>query len=208
MPTYVKVPLIALATAVSFLMLPVIGLPYGNFDWTAYSQPYQPPGAPPPGGACTYTVRYGDTLFSIARRFGVPVGQIARANSIRNINHIYVGQRLFIPNCRQQGPQCPSYVVRRGDTLTSIAYRFGTSVQTIVRQNGIRNPSRIFVGQRLVICPGHTGQFPAARYYVVRRGDTVSAIAYRFGTTPGAIIAANNLRYPWRIFPGQRLRIP
>lgn len=161
MPTRLKVPLVFLTTIASILLLPVISLPYGNFDWTAYSHPYQQPGGPPPGGTCTYTVRYGDTLFSIARRFGTSVHRLARANGIRNPNYIFAGQRLVIPNCQQQ-------------------HAF----------------------------PGYHPRYSSAHVYIVRRGDTVSGIAYRFGSRSSAIIAANNLRYPWLIFPGQRLVIP
>ncbi len=201
-----KLPLIFLTVIACLLLLPVVGLPYGNFDWTVYSQPYPPPKAPPTGAVCVYTVRFGDTLFSIARRFGTSVTSIAQANAIRDVNQIFVGQVLVIPNCRLL--QCAVYVVKPGDTLFSIARRFGTSVRALAFQNAILNPSRIFVGQRLLICPGVARPLPKARIYIVKRGDTVWSIAIRFGTTQAAIIAANNLRYPWLIFPGQRLLIP
>lgn len=207
MSTRVKVSLVFLAVVGCFLLLPMIGLPYGNFDWVVHSQPYQAPRVLPAPGACVYQVRFGDTLFSIARRFGTSVGDIALANSIRDINHIFVGQGLVIPNCRPT--QCTVYTVRPGDTLFSIARRFSTSVRAIALQNRIIHPSRIFAGQRLLICPGGVSRpVPRARVYIVRPGDTVYSIALRFGTTASALIADNNLRYPWLIFPGQHLRVP
>ena len=73
------------------------------------------------------------------------------------------------------------YTVRRGDTLSGIAARFGTTYQAIASYNGITNPNRIYIGQRLRIpAGGSTGE---ARTYTIRPGDTLSGIAYRFGTT-------------------------
>ncbi len=107
------------------------------------------------------------------------------------------------------------YVVRAGDTLGSIAARFGVSVSAIARANNIANPNRIYVGQRLVI-PGVGGAPPAPApapapvtggVYIVQPGDTLARIAARFGTTVGALVALNNLSNPDRIWVGQRLRI-
>jgi LysM repeat protein len=120
----------------------------------------EPTAAPPPPavtGGCYYVVRRGDTLFSIARRFGTTIGAIAQANGLSNPRYIRAGQRLIIPGAY---PACapPSavagttvYMVRRGDTLYSIARRYGTTVAAIAQANGIANPHRIWAGQRLVI---------------------------------------------------------
>ena len=97
-----------------------------------------------------YRVHRGDTLYSIGRRNGVSVWQLASWNHIRNVNCIYAGQVLVIYS------GCPSgghtvYVVRCGDTLSRIARLYGTSVWAIASANGIRNINYIYVGQRLVI---------------------------------------------------------
>jgi LysM repeat protein len=197
--------LIVLVTVLgSFLLLPFLGLPYGPLNWTVHSQPYKQPR--PVGETCLYTVRYGDSLASIARRFNTSIAAIAQANAIRHVNRIFGGQTLVISNCRAS--RCIVYTVHRGDTLFSLARRFNTSVNTIARQNHIVNPTRLFAGQRLLICPGGRLPAPAHRIHTVHRGDTLWSIAMRYGTTPWAIVAANNLRYPWLIYPGQRLRIP
>jgi LysM repeat protein len=103
-----------------------------------------------------------------------------------------------------------TYTVQRGDTLSAIAKRFGTTVDAIVRANGITNPSRIVTGQKLII-PGATTSSSSAtggRVYIVQRGDTLSRIAARYGTTVNAIVKANNLSNPNYIYAGQRLIIP
>lgn len=197
--------LIALTAVMgSFLLLPMLGLPYGRLNWTVHSQPYKQPRKV--GGICLYTIRYGDSLFSIAQRFDTSLAAIAQASAIRDVNTISGGQTLVIPNCK--ATRCVVYTVRQGDTLFSVARRFNTTVNAIAKQNRIISPTRVFAGQRLLVCPG--GQFPAPerRVHTVRRGDTLWSIAMRYGTTPWAIIAANNLRHPWLIYPGQQLRIP
>lgn len=103
-----------------------------------------------------YLIRRGDTLSGIARRFGVSVACLARANGIVNPNRIFAGRCLVIPcSCRVVFPQpgaCFTYIVRPGDTLSGIAVRFGTSVFTLMRLNGLVNPNLIFAGQRLLVC--------------------------------------------------------
>ncbi len=125
--------------------------------------------AEPAQGDTIYIVRSGDTLYSIARKFGVTVAAIARANNITNTSLIYVGQRLVIPSpaggptssgstgaTGGAGPCSRSYVVQRGETLRRIASKCGTTVSAIVAANGLGNPNLIYVGQVLTIPNGTT----------------------------------------------------
>jgi LysM repeat protein len=162
-----------------------------------------------------HTVSWGDTLFSIANKYGVALNALMQANNIRNSNFIYVGQRLLIPGGTIPGPlpNPTTYVVQNGDTLFSIAMRHDTSVNALMQANGLQN-YWIFVGQVLRI-PGYAPQpvpVPPAptpgMYYIVRPGDYLAAIAYRFGTTVYAIQIANRLANSNFIWVGQRLFIP
>ncbi len=115
-----------------------------------------PTGGGQPGGGTVYVVRYGDTLSSIAWRFGVSVQAIMNANGITNPNLIYVGQRLVIPasSYYPPPPQGVYYRVQPGDTLYSIAWRYGVSVWSIVHANGLSNPNLIYAGQVIFIPTG------------------------------------------------------
>jgi LysM repeat protein len=105
----------------------------------------------PPITGNYYVVQRGDTLYSIARRYGASVWQLAAYNNICNMNLIYVGQVLIIPGT---GPAPGEhYVVKRGDTLYSIARRYGLPVWQLASYNGIPNPNRIYVGQVIRIPP-------------------------------------------------------
>jgi len=166
--------------------------------------------APPASGPVVHVVQAGENLFRISLRYGTTVNAIMKANSLHS-TVIYVGQRLTIPGSYAP-PSGPSftYVVKRGDTLYAIALRFGTTVTVLARMNGLVNPSHIYVGQRLrlpgsqpVPQPGKCGV-----WHTVQRGDTVSALALRYGTTIWTIVSANNLASANRIYVGQRLFIP
>lgn len=103
-----------------------------------------------------------------------------------------------------QAPATSTYTVRSGDTLSSIASKFGTSYQTLASLNGISNPNLIYVGQVLrVNGSASTGSV----YYTVRAGDSLSAIASRYGTSYQSIAALNGLSNPNLIYAGQTLKI-
>jgi LysM repeat protein len=108
-----------------------------------------------PAVAATGTVHVvlpGQTLTGIARWYGVDMWALARANGIVNPSFIYVGQRLVIPATGSAMPG-QSYRVRPGDTLYSIARRYGVTAWSLAQANGIYNLNHIIVGQLLVI-PG------------------------------------------------------
>jgi lipoprotein-anchoring transpeptidase ErfK/SrfK len=105
-----------------------------------------------------YIVQPGDTLLRIAARHDVSVSQLACANGLHWTSWVYVGQRLTIPGSTTGGPPssaATTYVVRREDTLTRIAARYGVSVSSLARANGLGLYSWVYVGQRLTI-PGQT----------------------------------------------------
>jgi LysM repeat protein len=164
-------------------------------------------------GYDTYIVTRGDTLKSLANRFGTSVDVLLSLNrSITNVNLIYEGQRLVVPSGRgvpvPPPPNNPPpangqiYYAQSGDTLRKIAARFNTSVDAILKVNPqITNPNLIFVGQGIVIPAG-------VSTYVVQRGDTLRIIANRFGTTVDNLLVLNpNIKNPNLIYVGQVIRV-
>jgi len=104
--------------------------------------------APPAYGPIYHCVRYGETLSSIGRLYGVNPYAIARANGLANPNCIYAGQWLLIPTCCAYSRV---HVVAYGETLLSISRWYGVSPWAIAQANGIYNLNCIYAGQRLVI---------------------------------------------------------
>ena len=105
--------------------------------------------APQTTTASTYTVQSGDTLSSIASKFGTSYQTLASLNGISNPNLIYVGQVLQVTGSASNSSVY--YTVRAGDNLSSIASRYGTSYQSIASLNGLANPNLIYAGQTLKI---------------------------------------------------------
>lgn len=99
-----------------------------------------------------YTVTQFDTMSSIANQFEVPVNELMAYNNLTSNSFLYPGMIIIIPprRPRPRPPQNQIYVVRRGDTIWSIANRFGVSVQNIMFANNLTFPI-VFPGQRLII---------------------------------------------------------
>ena len=163
----------------------------------------------PPSGTITYTVQRNDNLTSIANRFGTTVSELVRLNNISNPNLIYPGQVLII---RENGSDIPdgtqTYTVQQGDTLSEIAARYGTTVNELVRLNNIADRDLIYPGQVLIIREGGTTPPSGTTTYIVQRGDTLTEIAARYGTTVNEIVRLNNIADRDLIYPGQVLIIP
>ncbi len=119
--------------------------------------------------ATTYIVQRGDNLYRISVKFGVSMAALAQANYIVNPDKIYAGQVLCIPGGGYPPPpppppppgQCIYYTVKLGDTLGSIAIKYGTTVSAIQRANNIPNPNLIYAGMTLCIPTGGVSRPPA-----------------------------------------------
>jgi len=164
-----------------------------------------------------HIVQRGDTLYSIARRYGTTVSALVQANGLRNPNRIYVGQRLVIPGTAAASSSSSSgsvHVVQRGENLFRIALRYGTTVQALARANNLSNTSLIYVGQRLVIPAGGSASpapatsgvsAPTAGKWIEIRLASQSLVAYE-GQRPvyWATVSTGTYRTPT---PKGRFRI-
>jgi TolB protein len=147
-----------------------------------------------------YTVRTGDTLSNIARRWNIPLISLINANNLAAPYTIYVGQQLSMP------PGVTTYVVKPSDYLFSISQMYGLPMSIIAEANGIDPPYILLPGQILVIPQG-------VPYYIVRPGDTLYKIAARYNVIINGqprydlIINANPGLTP-SITPGMAIAIP
>jgi membrane-bound lytic murein transglycosylase D len=169
---------------------------------------------PPEVTFARYRVRRGDTLSTIARRHRTTVNAIVHANKLGSRHRIRAGQRLKVP---QRGGSTPAvsanrgggsalvnHTVRRGDSLWRLASRYGSTVDRIKRDNGLRS-DRLAVGQKIEI---RTGNSAGSRSYTVRRGDSVGLIAQAQKVSVDGLLRANGLSRSSRIYPGQVIQLP
>jgi membrane-bound lytic murein transglycosylase D len=175
--------------------------------------------------ATTYRVRRGDNLSSIASQFGTTVSTLKRLNGLKS-SAIRSGQTLRVrgeakpkpknnipKNTTQTTPKSavpasPKYhVVRRGDTLYSLARKYNTSVTRIKALNKISSNS-IHIGRKLIVRAGSEQTVAGtAKTYTVRSGDSLWTISRKLGKSIASIKQANGLKGSG-IKIGQRLRVP
>ena len=177
------------------------------------------------------TVQKGDTLTAIAKREGVSLNNLLSANGLGRNSTIYVGQSMLVPQSQAVENEAAletehsgkEVTVKKGDTLSAIANRHGSSVRILKALNNLTRDT-IFVGQTLVVpassseparsfsepvMPSQTTASPSGLVtYTVKAGDTPSGIARQYGITSRELMAANNITDPRRLYIGRSLVIP
>ncbi|XVL12562.1 LysM peptidoglycan-binding domain-containing protein [Staphylococcus xylosus] len=168
--------------------------------------------------ATTYKVKSGDSLWSIANKFNTSVDKLKSLNNLSS-NVIFPNQSLKVSgtsssNTSSNTSTGTTYTVKSGDTLSDIAARYGTTYQKIMSLNGLSN-FNIYPGQKLKVSgsastggsntSGNTSS-GSTTTYTVKSGDSLSAIAARYGTTYQKIMSLNGLTN-FNIYPGQKLKV-
>lgn len=183
----------------------------------------------------SYTVAAGDTVSSIAGRFGIATASVLALNGLGWKSVIFPGQILTLsgPTAAPiQTAPTPSatpngYTIVAGDTVSKIAAKTGVPMQAILSANGLGSTSTIFAGRTLTIpgpstavaasapisavpvaAPTPVAQSIAATAHVIDSGDTVAAIAKKYGVSIQAILNANGLGWSSIIYGGRSLVIP
>ncbi len=173
-------------------------------DTTKIPEPETPP--PTPNDTESIIIKRGDTLSELAIEYGTTVDRLVELNNIANPNLIFAGSTLLVP-INDGKKQSVTYTVKKGDTLSSIAKKYGITVSQIVNINNIKHPNLIYVGQVLTI-PTETNINDIGHIlYKVRRGNTLYQIARMYNTSIAQIVRLNRIANPNLIYAGQILRI-
>jgi LysM repeat protein len=189
--------------------------------------------APPkikPIGA-EYTVRRGDCLSWIAKKFKIPLKDLLNANALDHNAKLSVGQKLLLPGITQEQIDAMNtapfeYIVQKGDCLSLIAHKYGVSVREIRAANNLKN-DRIIAGKKLII-PEHgrymnhaekgndrakatkkekNFEVNADGYYTVRRGDSLSTIASKAKVSVRDLQNWNNISDPAKTKVGEKILV-
>ena len=158
----------------------------------------------------TYTVKSGDTLYGISNQFGVSVMDLARANNLSLTDTLSVGKTLTIPSSSGTNPNNMFiYTVKKGDSIYSIAKKYDTTVDEIIKINNLKT-NALSIGQQLKLPENYTKEdemiLPNYINYTVKKGDNLYSIAKLYNTTPDIIIKDNSLSNN-NLSIGQNLKI-
>lgn len=178
-----------------------------------YSQVYASTSAPQRSASSqedvsVHVVRRGENLTLIARRYGTSVDDLRRLNRLPRRAVIKVGQRIVVKEDQGTADSSApgtSHMVTRGENLTAIANRYNTSVQAIKNVNGLKSDI-VLVGQRLNI-PGRGRVVNKPFYHQVERGENLTYIAQKYGTSIASLRNLNRIRSNSVLYVGQKLKI-
>jgi len=169
-----------------------------------------------PTGSFAYTIKSGDTLFQLARRYNTTVAAIMAINPGIDPNNLQIGQVICIPQAAPPVPPCPNgflYTIKAGDTIFKLSQQFGVSVDAIIRANPGIDPNNLQIGQ--VICIPQPvpptpplPPCPNGFYYTIIAGDTLFSISQKFNVPVQEIINANPGIDPNNLRIGQVICIP
>jgi len=173
-----------------------------------------------------YTVKAGDNLWNISRKYGVSVAVITDINHLGDKDLLSLGQKLEIPGVgggipdsnQKEEPTIIVYTVVKGDTLWGISQRYDVNMSTIISSNNLKEITRLSIGQKLELPITNMDIAKAEGYsqgneaeeiiYYVKKGESLWSISHEYNVKLEAIIAANRITDASKISAGQQLRIP
>ena len=153
-----------------------------------------------PLGSNYYTVKSGDSLWSISRKFGVTVNDLKKVNNLSS-NLLSIGQNLIIPG-KKNNTSSNEYVVKKRDTLYGIANKYNVSVDNLKSYNNLSTDS-LSIGQIIKIPDNKVN----SNEYVVKSGDSLYSISRKYGVSVDELMSVNNLKSTV-LSVGQVLKIP
>lgn len=144
-----------------------------------------------------HRVRRGETITSIARRYGVSIDLLLETNQLHRKSIIRAGQHLLVSDGWRDGDK---HRIRRGETISTIAVRYNVSMSHLLEANQLHKKSIIRAGDTLII--------PDIRKHRIRRGETIGMIARKYDVRASALLKTNRLKKESVILAGETLLIP
>ena len=168
----------------------------------------------------THRVGRGQTLSYIAKKYGTTVSALIAANNIRNQNQIKVGQNLVIPSSNHYIPEYSTpkgkdkiiHIVKKGETLGQISDAYGVSLSKVRAWNNLYGRRFIYPGQKIQIFAESASEPIAGEQregnkitHIIRKGESLSFLADRYKVSVNELKNWNNLNGTRYIYPGQKI---
>jgi LysM repeat protein len=186
----------------------------------------------PAHAANSYKVQPGDSLSTIAEKNKVSINQLVSINNLKNAHDIRVGDIILISDITARNYKVKSqlHTVQPGDSFTSIAKQYKTSVAVIAELNNFEvTKNQLYVGDKIAVPFTSVTTPPASKptatnitrsgnrpslpkvtvmSYTVKKSDTLTRLAYRYNTTTSDLARINQLRPTAKLLIGQKLLVP
>lgn len=175
-----------------------------------------------------HLVKQGDTVWSIAGKYGVSVNELLKLNRLDVQQPLLINQRLIVPvkpkptlqsrgqkrvqlylfvdekdapagNKTNESQDMKSHLVKNGETIYSISKKYNVTEDELMKANGLTAKDYLLIGQTLKV--------PQIAYHIVKQGETLTQISRKYKTSVQKLLAANALKLDEHIIPGQQLKI-
>jgi len=151
------------------------------------------------GDEAYYIVQEGDSLWSIAARFGVSLEELQQANNITDPSQVGIGARLLIPGLQSVSGELDTITVSFGETLRSLSHRYGISAQTLAHLNRVVSPNEAYAGATFIVQKKEG--IPTAEISPMVAGQSLLELAVLNDESPWKIALENNLSNTWSLIP-------
>ncbi len=163
-------------------------------------------------GLILHTIKRGETLSHIAQQYNTTVSRLRTLNNLSSKSIIRYGQKLRVKpgKAAKRTKPAPTYhIVKKGESLSSIAQQYNTTVSRLRTLNNLSSKNIIRYGQKLRVKPAKTAKRtrPSPTYHIVKKGESLSSIAQKYNTTVSRLRTLNNLSSKNIIRYGQKLRV-
>ena len=145
-----------------------------------------------------YQVQSGDTLASVASKFGSSISDLSRLNGIMVGSILVPGEYIVVPKRQMENPYFVNYVVKKGDNIYEIARKYNIEPEQLLKLNGLNANDIIYPNQEILI------PSPNVKVYVTSEGDTLNKVIKELETTAGNIQKQNETIY---LLPDQLISV-
>lgn len=136
-----------------------------------------------------YQVKSGDTLASIANKYGIPINDLSSINGIMMGTNLNPGDYIVVPKMDNDNLYFTRYTIKDGDTMYSIARRYNVDPKYLLRLNGLNENDTIYSGDYIFV------PREGVKFYITGMDNTLNDVTRNLGATPDEVASQNNTIY-------------